>query len=78
MGEIKVRNKHVCIGVQNCRHVCRGEGPKCWIEVSPAGPAKEEVRKWAVVCDSTPGWAVCPAGSALQLGSTFSMGSTLR
>lgn len=36
------------------------------------------MRKWAIVCDSTPEWAVRPAGSALQLGSTFSMGSTLR
>lgn len=33
--------------------------------------SQEEVRKWAIVCDSTPGWAVGPGGHCSPGGQYF-------
>lgn len=66
-GEIKVRNKYVCIGVQNCRHRDRNAGLKHPLPWASQG----DVRKWAVVGDSTPGWAVGPDRQCSPGGQYF-------
>ena len=70
-GEIKVRNKYVCIGVQNCRHVCRDRDQNAGLKHPLHWASQEEVRKWVIVCDSTPGWAVGPGGHCSPGGQYF-------
>ena len=61
----------MCIGVQNCRHVCRDRDQNAGLKHPLHWASQEEVRKWAIVCDSTPGWAVGPGGHCSPGGQYF-------